>query len=122
MPAREIVAVLLQLPGLLVPLCVVCVGRSRARLSCQTRSVVPLATVHPHLVTSGRGGGCWQEDLTALPSVAITPGQLAPVVLFEGSFQTSATQTVTLTNSGNTTVQFNVRLCADRSSLHTRLC
>ena len=44
-----------------------------------------------------------------LPSVGILPAMLAPVVLFENSFKTSATQTVSLTNEGTRTVAFNVR-------------
>jgi len=41
--------------------------------------------------------------------VAIAPATLASVVLFENSFQTSASQTITLTNSGSSAVNFNVR-------------
>ena len=55
-----------------------------------------------------------QEDLTALSTVAVAPATLASVVLFENSFQTSASQTIPLTNGGNSTVNFNVR--------HTAYC
>ena len=50
-----------------------------------------------------------QEDLSALPTVTIAPAVLASVVLFENSFQTSASQTITLTNGGSSVVNFNVR-------------
>ena len=53
-----------------------------------------------------------------LPTVGISPPNLAPVVLFENSFKTSATQIVSLTNQGNRTVAFNVRsFCVYASSL-----
>ena len=44
-----------------------------------------------------------------LPTVTIAPAVLAPVVLFENSFQTTASQTITVTNSNTDSVDFNVR-------------
>lgn len=51
-----------------------------------------------------------QTDLSEQPTVTIAPDQLAPVVLFEGSFGTTSTQIITLTNtdSNNTSVDFQV--------------
>ena len=53
-----------------------------------------------------------QTDLSTQPTVTIAPASLAPVVLFEGSFGTASTQTITLTNSdtNNTSVNYQVTL------------
>ena len=40
-----------------------------------------------------------QTDLSRQATVTIAPGVLAPVILFEGSFSTASTQTITLTNT-----------------------
>ncbi len=64
-----------------------------------------------------------QVDLELVPTVNIQPQSLSPAVLFEGSFAVSTSQTVTLTNQGNTSVTFNVS-CAlqppagDESAVH----
>ena len=52
-----------------------------------------------------------QTDLSTQPTVTIAPASLAPVVLFEGSFGTASTQTITLTNSdtNNTSVNYQVK-------------
>ena len=50
-----------------------------------------------------------QTDLTQVPTISISPTVLPPALLYEGSFGVAATQTITLANSANTSVTFNVR-------------
>lgn len=53
-----------------------------------------------------------QTDLSKQATVTIVPETLAPAVLFEGSFGTSSTQVITLTNTddnSSSVVQFQVR-------------
>lgn len=49
-----------------------------------------------------------QVDLETVPTINIQPQSLSPAILFEGSFAVSTSQTITLTNQGNTTVSFSV--------------
>ena len=52
-----------------------------------------------------------QTPLTHVPDVIISPSSLEPVVLYEGSFSISDTQTILLNNTGNATVEYEVRPC-----------
>ena len=49
-----------------------------------------------------------QTQLVSVPTVIISPSVLPPIVLFEGSFAASSSQTITLNNTGNATVTFQV--------------
>ena len=51
-----------------------------------------------------------QTELVSVPTVIINPPVLPPIVLFEGSFATASTQNITLNNTGNATVTFQVGL------------
>ena len=67
-------------------------------------------TIRSALTGVGTPNLLLQTDLSEQPTVTIVPATLAPVVLFEGSFGTSSSQTITLNNtdSNNTSVNYQV--------------
>jgi hypothetical protein len=64
--------------------------------------------IHNALEAQGTPNRLLQTILTLMATVSFQPPSLDPVVLFQGSFQVSTAQTLTLRNSGNKTVTFNV--------------
>ena len=70
-------------------------------------------TIAAALTGTGTPNALLQTDLAQQATVTIAPATLAPVVLFEGSFGTSSTQTITLTNTdtnASSLVQYEVPL------------
>lgn len=64
------------------------------------------------LVNAGTPNLLLQTDLSKQPTVTILPDGLAPAILFEGSFATSSTQIITLTNTATNSsseIDFQVR-------------
>ena len=50
-----------------------------------------------------------QTELTMVPDLIISPQPLQPVVLYQGSFAMSGSQSISLNNTGNVTVDYQVQ-------------
>ncbi len=50
-----------------------------------------------------------QTDLTEIPTLTISPDNLPPAVLFEGSFSATFNETMTINNEAQSAVNYTVR-------------
>ncbi|KAK9816225.1 hypothetical protein WJX74_004951 [Apatococcus lobatus] len=66
-----------------------------------------VGTIQDSMDSAGTPNRLVQVDLETVPTINIQPQSLSPAILFEGSFAVSTSQTITLTNQGNTTVSYS---------------
>ena len=66
------------------------------------------AVIQDGMDSSGTPNQLVQVTLDLVPTINIEPQTLAPAVLFEGSFAVSTSQTITLRNEVNSSVNYTV--------------
>ena len=91
------------------------IGSVRSQVAAFLKGNTVSDLVQNALTGSGTPNILLQTDLAQQATVTIVPDALPPVILFESSFDTTSTQTITLTNTdnnGSSNVRYTVLLAA----------
>ncbi|KAK9865466.1 hypothetical protein WJX84_003473 [Apatococcus fuscideae] len=81
-----------------------------AEVAAEINGTTSNGVIQDGMDSSGTPNQLVQVTLDLVPTINIQPQTLAPAVLFEGSFAVSTSQTITLTNQGNSSVNYTTNV------------